>query len=229
MSLNGCGAPKEHLRPPIIDMLANAPSEQRQRRFTNDLIRFAQRRGFIGTKIIAHFMEDALPFVDVPLLRRQIEKLRSFRIIYLVRRDKVLQAISTERAIQTNIYHVRTPDMAAASQAASFSYDFDRLKHRVDQLNQREEALQALIASLPYRSLVVEYEQLSVDPAIHLPSILAFLGRQTDDLKLTTRITRIRDQSADALAEQFCKEHRSRLGVAARRFCQIPVPAAWSA
>jgi LPS sulfotransferase NodH len=216
LSRNGGAKPKEHLRPPIVDMLATAPDGKRLENYIELIVRHGQKNGVFGTKLIQHFCKASAPFVDVASLHRELTSFRSFRIIYLVRNSKVLQAISTERALQTKIYHVRSNDNANGQVPAKanddYVYDYEALRVRVEHLHREEQELQKFLQTLPYEVLTVEYEALVEDPESQMRRILDFLSLQRSQIVCDTRIIKIANEKADRIADQFREEHARRTG-----------------
>lgn len=226
LTANRGGKPKEHLRPPVIDMLAKAPQDAvkpRQTSFIQAVLRHGQRDGVFGTKLIAHFCKSAKTFVDHVALAEQIRSLGSLRILYLIRRDKVLQAISTERAQQTNIYHIRTEAVATNSARAEYVYDYDSLRARVDILHREEEEVQRALATMPHPVLVVDYDALVADPERQMRRILDFLGIVRPQIVTNTRVIKILGDEAAATADRFCHDHEDRTGTPVRRYFTSPL------
>ena len=219
LAANRGGNPKEHLRPPVLDMLSNAPGGSgRQAAFLDAVLRHGQRDGVFGTKLIAHFCKAARSVVDLDALARAIGTFGAFRILYLIRNDKVLQAISTERAQQTNIYHIRTEAVAQTSARAEYVYDFEAIRSRLALLHREEDEVQATLARLPYPVQVVDYEALVGDPEGRMRRILDFLGIVRSQVSTGTRVMKISNEDTDLVAERFCQEHEQRTGTPARRF-----------
>lgn len=225
LARNGGAKPKEHLRPPVIDMLASAPDGKRQAAFIDAVVLHGQKNGVFGTKLIEHFCSAAIPYLDLPALQRDIDSFKSFRIVYLIREDKVLQAISTERAKQTNIYHVRAEKAAAQSAQAkkAYEYDYEALRLRVDALHEEEEELQAAIKAFPYEVLVVGYEKLVKEPEAEMQRILDFLHLQSAQITTSTRIVKIGDEETDRIADRFCEEFAEKTGSPARRYFESSI------
>lgn len=218
LARNRGGKPKEHLRPPVIDMIASDPGNTRQATFIEAILRNGQKDGVFGTKLIAHFCKAARTVFDLAALGQTIDGFGAFRIVYLIRKDKVLQAISTERAQQTNIYHIRNEQIAQSSAKAAFVYDYDAIRARVDLLHREEEEVQSALAALPYPVLVVGYEALVENPEEQMRLILDFLQIDRSQIETDTRIMKISNEETNLIADRFCQEFKQRTGTAPRRF-----------
>jgi LPS sulfotransferase NodH len=98
--------------------------------------------------------------------------------IYLMRRDKVEQAISLVKAQQTGLWH-RAPDGTELERLAppkEPNYDGDALRAQFDQLTSNERDWEGWFETEGIEPLRLTYEGLSKDPAEGLRRVLDHLG-----------------------------------------------------
>jgi LPS sulfotransferase NodH len=96
--------------------------------------------------------------------------------IWMRRRDRLRQAISLVRAMQTQ----RWSSQAASVERAEPSYDVESIASALGQIDQQEILWEALLSSQPANTLTVFYEDFSNDVAGGLKRILEFLGIEFD-------------------------------------------------
>jgi LPS sulfotransferase NodH len=212
LSSNGAGLPKEHLRPPVIDMLRSAPSEIRLSNFLDTIVRHGQKNGVFGTKVIWHFARAAAEHVDLSFIEEAAGTFKSFRVIYLHRKDKLLQALSNERAQQTRIYHVRDDNIYSKMKKSNFDYDYDNIHDQVCRIKRYEYELSNFLKTLRYDILTVNYENLCGDAHSEISRILNFLNLPINVVELDTRIRKIGSSEMDKLARRFCDDFERKSG-----------------
>jgi LPS sulfotransferase NodH len=97
--------------------------------------------------------------------------------IWLRRRDKVAQAVSWYKAIQTGRY-VKTREARGASQRAApeIAFDYSAIQTYWTALRSSEKSWERFFATHGVEPLVMDYESLCVDYEISVRHALAFLG-----------------------------------------------------
>lgn len=201
----GIGVPKEHLRPAPVRLFRSASGFQPQR-FAANLTRSATAGTFFGTKLISHYLLDAVEGnTRRHLLRRWIER-HDIRLIHLVREDVVQQAASAVVAIRRDSWRFersnRHPNLTPPP------YDFDELFRFFDAFRRQNRILESFLDSFP-RVHRVTYEALESDPLARLNDILAFLGAPGRDTVPAVDSLKIRNDETEAFAERFREElHR---------------------
>lgn len=175
------GLPTEHLRQPAAVLAA----------YCNfDYLRYLQlmmsykvtENNIFGTKIISHFLqtlqESKFDFDDL------FDKHFS-RFIYLVRKDKIAQAVSIFLAQTTNTWHI--------SSDADINTYSDRLQqisietHHLEKIHQnylflvkQEEYLEQIWEKYKISPFIVEYEHLVKNTESEIGKILMYLGILSD-------------------------------------------------
>jgi trehalose 2-sulfotransferase len=110
---------------------------------------------------------DGLADADLATTLRTL--LRHPALIFMVREDKVGQAVSLWRAVQTQAWRGSTvPDQAV--------YRFGGIDHLRRQLEADEAQWRAWLASNHLHHHEVRYSELAADPAVAVDGVLRFLG-----------------------------------------------------
>jgi trehalose 2-sulfotransferase len=120
------------------------------------------------------------------------------RFIFVTREDRIAQAVSLWRAIQTQRWRADGP--APPEQAA---YSFAAIDHLVARLERDEQAWRRWLGARRLRPLRVAYEQLAADPRGTVADVLRFLGLPADDLPAPA----LRHQS-DARSRAWARRYR---------------------
>jgi LPS sulfotransferase NodH len=110
---------------------------------------------------------DGLAHADLATTLRTL--LRNPELIFVVREDKVPQAVSLWRAVQTQTWRVS----AAPDQSV---YRFGGIDHLRRQLQADEDEWRAWLASNNLHHYEVRYSELAADPAVVIDGVLRFLG-----------------------------------------------------
>jgi LPS sulfotransferase NodH len=175
------GLPTEHLRQPAV-VLSN---------YCNfDYLRYLQlmmsykvtSNNVFGTKIISHFLQNfqTSKFNIDELFEKHFSK-----FIYLIRKDKIAQAVSIFLAQTTNTWHI-----SSESEINSYS---DRLQqisienHHLEKIHQhylflvkQEEYLEKIWETYKISPLIIEYERLVDKTESEIGKILMYLGIISD-------------------------------------------------
>jgi len=116
---------------------------------------------------------DGLADADLATTLRRL--LRDPALIFVVREDKVAQAVSLWRAVQTQTWR----GSAAADQSV---YRFGAIDHLRKQLQVDEAEWRAWLASNSLHHYEVRYSELAADPAVVVGGVLRFLGLPSEAL-----------------------------------------------
>ena len=122
--------------------------------------------GVWGGKVMWGHVEDlvsrarGLPGLAAADLSTSYALLNDPQLIFVTRRDKVAQAVSLWRALQTQTWRVED-----SARTATAVYDFSGIDHLVSQLESDERAWTEWFARSGQRPFVVTYEQLDAAPA----------------------------------------------------------------
>jgi trehalose 2-sulfotransferase len=122
------------------------------------------------------------------------------QLILVTRRDKVAQAVSLWRAVQTQSWRA---DDAGKDEAPV--YEFAAIDHLVSQLESDERSWKEWLAQTDQRPFVVTYEQLEAAPAETVSSVLHALGLPDAGVSVP-RLSRQRDELSEAWVERYRHE-----------------------
>jgi LPS sulfotransferase NodH len=151
---HGVGAPREHVRPGVIELLQPLGAERvggfRFLPWFASLSHHASRNGVFATKLISHFLNDLEASLQPAEWRLLQDFIARSRLIYLLRSDKLMQALSRDRAKSTKHYHlfdaVKRDDYRRVSER--WTYDFQRIFGEVQKLAKEEDYLFSLISQI---------------------------------------------------------------------------------
>lgn len=98
--------------------------------------------------------------------------------IHLSRNDKVSQAVSRVKAMQTGLWHIAADgtERERTSPARAIVYDRDEIGRYVDDLTAQDESWNNWFDNNDIEPLRLTYEALSQDPTAALATVLAALG-----------------------------------------------------
>ena len=126
------------------------------------------------------------------------------RYVFLIRRNKVRQAISWWRAIQTGIWGWEQKQNQRPRQEPE--YKFEAIDHLVQQIVLREAAMQEYFTDLQVRPLSMVYEDLVANPFTETRRVLKFLELPMPE-GFSHKEGRQR-RLADDLTEQWVERYR---------------------
>jgi trehalose 2-sulfotransferase len=121
-------------------------------------------------------------------------------LVFVTRRDKVSQAASLWRALQTQSW--RSEERRGA---ASVAYDVDGIDHLVAQLEDDERAWTDWFASTGRRPICVTYDELDAAPGETVATVLLGLGLPETDVTVP-RLSRQRDELSAEWVERYQQE-----------------------
>jgi LPS sulfotransferase NodH len=129
---------------------------------------------------------------------------RDVRFVLVRRADKVAQAVSLWRAIQTQRWRAEASGPAPRERA---EYRFAAIDHLVAQLEHDEAAWQRWFRAARLRPLHLPYEQLSAEPCATVAGVLHFLGLPADDVPAPA-LRHQRDARSRAWVRRYRLERR---------------------
>jgi trehalose 2-sulfotransferase len=168
--------------------------------------------GVIGAKLTwSQFCEFTAELGRNPFLRDQEraslleERFGHSRYLFLRRRDRLRQAISYSRALQTGLWNSM---MAARKRVPGAEiFDIDAIDELVQAINVEESRWLAYFHEAGVNPLTLYYEDLVDQPRTWIAEILDFL--EIDHQSLGPCQSRLQRQS-DELTEEWVKRYRSR-------------------
>jgi LPS sulfotransferase NodH len=147
---------------------------------------------------------DGYAGLPVPrLLERAFPGLRYVRV---TRQDKVRQAVSLWKAVQTQTWRRDTGSGEDAPHEPP-SFSFAAIHHLVNQLHAHDNAWTGYFTGLCVDPLVVTYEELAAEKASTVQGVLEHLGIEAppEGIALQPRLT----QQADALSEEWVTRYEA--------------------
>lgn len=215
----GLGHPLEHIRPQVIDLMKALEGGRVGRfDFTDwfaSIMAFGTENGVFGTKLISHFIRD----IEINATPREwamfSEFLARIPAIYLVRENKLLQALSRDRAKATRRYHLFDEKKRSdyVNESSEWTYDFERIGREVKALHQEEGYLAGILQTLSRTAdtLVLPYETLDVEKAIAFVEGALEVKAKPRSAAFTTNI--LRDEKTTEFAERFRTDYAAALAV----------------
>jgi LPS sulfotransferase NodH len=201
---SGLGAPREHLRQSVAELCRLGHLDLVE--YLENLAQCAAVNGWFGTKMISHHLFDSFARGLAPDALVDHAKAAGYKTIYLVREDKVRQAVSNWFARATDVWFQARDDRAALPRP---DYDFAALEESYGFLRQQEQWMAAVASYMP-QPLTVVYEELDREPARVLARVLAHLGADAGTLRLEASTRRQRDALSESYAQRFAAELRAR-------------------
>lgn len=178
MAAGGLGAPKEHLRRPMVQVM-RAP--QVDTAAVLDYLECrAARNGIFGSKLISHFLFDAVGEENAGATLSCLVA-RDYRLIRL-RRDAIEQALSRYMSKRSGVWHARGEVSAQSQRRLSrVEYSFDEILTGYQRAVQESEGLDRAMAGLPPdRILTLHYADFTAEPLQALKACADFLGVAAD-------------------------------------------------
>ncbi|HET7460746.1 MAG TPA: Stf0 family sulfotransferase [Longimicrobium sp.] len=128
--------------------------------------------------------------------------------VWLRRRDKVAQAVSWYKAIQTGVYVGRHGPGGAGPEEEALHFDYGKIRYLLTALTSFENAQGLFFSSSGLTPLVLHYEELAADYVGTVRSVLEFLRLDPDSVEIARPK---REKYADAQSrewiEQFTRLH----------------------
>lgn len=157
------------------------------------------RNGVYGVKVFAYQHAAVAPTLEWPGL------LPNLSFVYLERRNRLGQAVSWARAVQTTQYRSTQPPQAAPV------YDARLIKERLDALDGERAQWREFFDSRNIKPLEIAYEDFIVNPQDTVDRVAEFIGLRSPtrvshdliDLKIQ------RDAETDDWCVRFLREHDS--------------------
>jgi len=210
-SIRIAGYPTEHLRQASAVLAKNCQFDYIK--LLHALIAYKTTpNGVFGTKFISHFLEvfQKAKF-DFGEIFQSISK-----YIYLVRQDKVAQAVSIVLAQKTNVWHISTHEKHQNYETQLEEIEIkESLLEEVHKqyrfIQQQEEYLAKLFETYQISPLIVEYEQLVEHTEEQINYILNYLQIPNAETKTTNLQSHLRKMRS-GLSEQIIKEYKDKFG-----------------
>lgn len=134
--------------------------------------------------------------------------------VWLRRRDRVAQAVSWYKAIQTGIYVGRHGGGGGGGESEELRFDYGKIRYLFSAITSFENAWKSYFSSAGVKPLVLEYEDLSEDYVGTVRAVLEFLRLDADRAPVASpRNPKYADARSLAWIEEFNRLHnRPRAG-----------------
>jgi LPS sulfotransferase NodH len=126
------------------------------------------------------------------------------RLVFVTRPDKVAQAVSLWRAVQTQTWRA-----GRGTPAGQARYAFAGVDHLVAQLEEHDAAWRAWFAAAGRTPHEVSYDALAADPPATVGAVLRFLGLPDDDVPAPAT-----ERQGDGRSQEWADRYRSERGSA---------------
>lgn len=167
--------------------------------------------GVFGMKIMWYHLEEVLPKLalifhdeEAPLPQRLETAFPNLRYIWLTRRDKVRQAVSFHRALQTKVW--KSTDVPQ-SPPVTPTFDFDAIAGLLDLVEGEDRSWQEYFEGNGIVPLTITYEEMADALEETVRRILRFLDVPVPE-DLSFPQTQHRKQ-ADALSDEWVERYRA--------------------
>jgi LPS sulfotransferase NodH len=196
----GIGRPKEHLRDTLIELFASSYRFDKSAAIRN-FLRYSAKDGWVGTKLITHFVEDFVTTCGLADVAAAVEIPIDIYPIFLDRQDRAMQAISGELAARRGVWHITDAESRQKfAEAAPVRYDFYSILKRYIGYSSQSAFLQAM-RTIFERRLELIYETDVVEQSVLVDRLATFLG--VDAMDSSFAKAEQRERIADGLNDQF--------------------------
>lgn len=206
------GFPEEKLRNPAAILARNCHF---------DYIRYMQilmtlettPNRFFGTKIISHFL---LSYRKKDLNGDNFLKQYFSKYIYLIREDKIAQAVSIAIAQRTKIWHISNQEQQdeydkKLQQINHNDITVEEIQKKYDFLVQQEKYLEKFFQENQLEPLILKYEELVKNPHKYINDILLYLGIDNSnlDLNIQTNLKKTQSSLSSQMIQKFQENYYS--------------------
>ncbi|AFZ35725.1 hypothetical protein Sta7437_2176 [Stanieria cyanosphaera PCC 7437] len=203
------GYPKEHLRQASVVIAKSCQFDYI--RLLEILMTYqVTPNSVFGTKFISHFLKD---FQQTQFDFDKIFKLIT-KYIYLVRRDKIAQAVSVVVAQATNVWHIDNSNRQLDYQTKLQTIDIDdylleKVHRNYLSLEEGERYLNQLFDKYQISPLRIEYEQLLDNKAEQIRKIFDYLNIKYSQEHLTDLQSTFK-KTGSSLSEQIISKYQEK-------------------
>lgn len=204
------GFPREHLREPSIalEQYGNFDSDRYIRAIKS---LHTTPNSVFGTKLISHFIERYIFITEGKL--NPLDYFDNF--IYLVRKDKVAQAVSLFMAQKSGVWKINKAEKLSDYQNRISSRsitkdDLEQVHTLHDRLLKEEQHLEQLCDRNNINPLVIYYEDLTVDLYSNIEKILRYLNiiseQNNSEINISLREKKLGSQKSKEIIERYKQE-----------------------
>jgi LPS sulfotransferase NodH len=191
--------------------------EDYSRHFASSLLEGTTPNGVFGSKLMWSYFKDFLELMrgiprfagmdDGSLLSAAFPGLQ---YVFISRSDKVRQAVSLWRALQTWVWRHQDGASASARGVAEQRsvYSFDAIDHLLDQLRRHEDAWRGFFFRIGQRPLSLYYEDIAGDMQGSVGRVLDALHveRSAGPVPVQTAMTRQSDELSESWVQSYLED-----------------------
>lgn len=205
------GFPREHLRDPSL-ILAQQGNFDSDRYLKAIKSLHTTQNSVFGTKLISHFIEKY-----VSLSKGNLNPLDYFdNFIYLIRRDKVAQAVSLFMAQKSGVWKISQAEKLSnyqnkISNKTITKDDLEQVHKLHNRLLKEENYLEQMCVQKNIKPLVVYYEDITTDLSGHIAKLLRCLNiiseENTEQLNITIKEKKLGSQTSQNVIDMYKQEY----------------------
>lgn len=197
------GMPFEYLNPAAIKIIAQRIGGGHSITLKRLIQAIESKRtganGVFG--MIFHLEQLSRPVRSFDDLKRWVR--RNDRVVMLYRRDKLAQAVSLERSIQSSAWHM-TAGETGERYPAAWTIDPWVIARHVSNLGQQEQIIRTMLEDFPGKTIELTYEELDTGFDAAWPRISEFLEIPTMPASAVyPKLVRMRDAASDEMMSRF--------------------------
>ena len=206
LSTEIAGYPSEHLRDAALTLSRNCNFDYI--RLLHNLMQCQTTdNGVFGTKFISHFLLDFKQTkFDFDQIFNSIDK-----YIFLVRRDKIAQAVSIVLAQRTEVWHIRDnlKDLTYQSKLKTVDIDealLEDVEQKYEFIKRQEARMHQLLENYQIKSLQVEYEDIVENAELQVERILKYLDITKPEqysMNIHSQIKKMPSNISEEIISQF--------------------------
>jgi trehalose 2-sulfotransferase len=192
LELAGLGEPKEHLRGPLATLLRHRDASGFSLERWWALVRAgATQDGVFGTKIIFDFLAMASDEMDERERGWFLDRMREMRVVRILRRNKVDQAVSDHVARKTGVWHLWNEGIRAGygERIDAVTGDLGELSALHRKFVRNEERLDRMLRDGGIEPIDLEYDDLAARPKETVAALVRRLGRAVPEGYLDGPVT----------------------------------------
>lgn len=210
MNTGLAGIPTEFFMPALSRTLGGRWQTARFDDYVRELFeRTSSPNGVFGAKVMWEHLSELLAGLQVTTAGSNLEPhalleahLPRLRYVHIRRRDRLRQAISWERALQTGCWN--TLEYVPAAPAEEPRFDRAAIERRMEQLAALESSWEAFFREAGIDPIRVEYEELASDHEETAQRVLGQLGISVPpDLRVESRRLRRQSDESDEWLRMF--------------------------
>ncbi|MBN3041185.1 MAG: hypothetical protein JW867_08645 [Candidatus Omnitrophica bacterium] len=180
--------------------------------------RFMTSNGIFGTKIMWRDFSKLLKEISENFKAKKISDLEllkqtfgDVRFIYLKRLNKLEQAISISRAIQSGIWHLKAESkkekVSMESKKARDEFSFLKILHYKSSLEVNDQCWENFFKNNDIKPLLLVYEELIDDFASKIYQVLNYLDKDIKrvDISVNPQVEKLADSRSKDWADKFLK------------------------